>query len=222
MEVLVEAHAGTGARDAAARARQHGARVLEVAPGVLESAAATVTPNGVAAIARRPEVDRAGALAAARRAGLALVLVDVADPGNAGTLLRAAESAGAGAVLFCGGSVDPCNPKCVRASAGAVFHVPVTNGGEAVEVLEAVADAGLRRVATTAHGATPYDRVDLTGPVAIVLGNEARGLPAEVLEAVELTVSIPTVGRTESLNVAMAGSVLCLEALRQRRAREAT
>jgi TrmH family RNA methyltransferase len=156
-------------------------------------------------------------LAAAAAGPLSLVLVDVADPGNAGTLLRAGEASGAAAVLFCGASVDPCNPKCVRASAGALFHLPVASGGEAVAVLERLGGAGVRRLATVVRDGTPYDEVDLTGPVALVLGSEAHGLPAGLEALVDERCTIPMVGRSESLNVAMAGAVLAFEALRQRR-----
>ncbi len=120
----------------------------EVTPDVLARAVDTVTPNGLAAIAPRVEVSVPDAVLAAATGPLALVLVDVADPGNAGTLLRAAEASGAAAVVFCGSSVDPSNPKCVRASAGAIFHVPVASGGDAVDVLAALGAAGVRRVAT--------------------------------------------------------------------------
>jgi len=146
------------------------------------------------------------------------VLVDVADPGNAGTLVRAAEAAGAAAVLFCGSSVDPSNAKCVRASAGALFHVPIASGGEVGPVLESLGELGVRRLATVVQGGRPYDEVDLTGPVALVLGSEAHGLAPSALDAVDERLSIPMDGRSESLNVAMAGSVLCFESLRQRRA----
>lgn len=200
-----------------ADAHAKGAVVRHVSADVLARAVDTVTPQGMAAVARRPEVALPAAVAAAAAGPLALVLVDVNDPGNAGTLVRAAESSGASAVLFCGASVDPWNPKCVRASAGALFHVPVSSGGEPVAVLELLTRAGVRSAATDVHGGTAYDRADLRGPVALVLGNEARGLPAEVLDAVDLRVTIPIEGRSESLNVAMAGSVLCFEALRQRR-----
>jgi TrmH family RNA methyltransferase len=177
-----------------------------------------VTPHGLAAIAQRVEVSIDDAVAAAARGPLTLVLADVADPGNAGTLLRAAEGAGAAAVLFCGSSVDPSNAKCVRASAGALFHVPVASGGDVVAVLERLRQHEVRTVATVLHGGEPYDTADLTGPVAIVLGSEAHGLPADVVASVDTQVTIPMAGRTESLNVAMAGSVLCFESLRQRRA----
>ncbi|MEO7429148.1 MAG: RNA methyltransferase [Acidimicrobiales bacterium] len=201
-----------------ARAAAAGAEVRLVPTDVLGRALDTVTPQGIAAIAPRIDVTVEVAVAAAGAGPLVLVLVDVNDPGNAGTLVRAAEAAGASAVLFCGGSVDPWNPKCVRASAGALFQVPVAIGGEAVAVLELLGQAGVRSAATVVRDGTPYDEADLTGPLALLLGSEAHGLPAELTTAVDLRLSIPMSGRSESLNVAMAGSVLCFEALRQRRA----
>ncbi len=176
-----------------------------------------VTPQGVAAIGRfaaRPPAEVAG------DAGpLALVLVGVADPGNAGTLLRSAEAAGAGAVLFCDGSVDPYGPKCVRASAGSLFRLAVSRDADAGAALAALAAHGLTTVATLARGAPPYDAGDLAGPLAIVLGSEAHGLPPAIGAAVDRVVTIPMAGRAESLNVAMAGTILCFESLRQRRRR---
>ena len=195
-----------------------GAIVRQVAPEVLARATDTVTPQGVAAVAPRLELSLDDALVAAARGPLALVLVGVADPGNAGTLLRAAEASGAAAVLFCGSSVDPSNSKCVRASAGALFHVPVAAGGDVGAVLERLGESGVARTATVVTGGMPYDEADLAGPVAVVLGSEAHGLPPEVLAQVDHQVSIPMAGRSESLNVAMAGSILCFESLRQRRA----
>ena len=198
-------------------ARQRGATVRPVVADVLAKSVDATTPPGVAAVVARPDLDLDGAVGAAVAGPLALVLVDVADPGNAGTLLRAAEASGASAVLFCGASVDPCNPKCVRASAGALFHLPVASGGEAVAVLERLGAAGVRRMATDVRDGTPYDRADLTGPVALVLGSEAHGLPEGLDGSVDERLTIPMAGRSESLNVAMAGAVLCFEALRQRR-----
>ena len=194
-----------------------GAAVRSVSADVLARAVDTVTPQGIAAISARTEVSVEDAVLAAAQGPLALVLVDVSDPGNAGTLLRAAEAAGAAAVLFCGGSVDPCNPKCVRASAGALFHVPVSIGGEAAGVLEQLGRAGVRTAATVVRGGTPYDETDLSDPIAFVLGSEAHGLSTALVDAVDLRLTIPMAGRSESLNVAMAGAVLCFESLRQRR-----
>jgi TrmH family RNA methyltransferase len=218
--VYVEEMFATAEADAGvvAAAEADGVPIREVTQEVLARAVDTVTPNGLAAIARRVEVSVDDALVAGTAGPLMLVLLDVSDPGNAGTLLRAAEASGASAVLFCGTSVDPSNAKCVRASAGALFHVPVAIGGDVVEVLDELRHGGVRTVGTAVDGGVPYDAVDLTGPVALVLGSEAHGLPAPVLALVDHRVSIPMAGRSESLNVAMAGSVLCFEALRQRRA----
>ena len=204
--------------DVVAAAAAAGALVREVTAEVLARATDTVTPQGVAAVARRVEISLDEALLASQTGPLVLVLVDVADPGNAGTLVRAAEGAGAAAVLFCGSSVDPSNGKCVRASAGALFHVPLAAGGDVTAVLERLGDLGVRRAATVVQGGIPYDQVDLTGPVALILGSEAHGLAASALEAVDERLTIPMEGRSESLNVAMAGSILCFESLRQRRA----
>lgn len=197
----------------AQRAADAGARVYELAPGVLERVADTVTPQPVMAVV--PFVDRP--LADLRNAKLSVVAVDVRDPGNAGTLLRSAEAAGADGVLCCDGSVDVYNPKTVRASAGSLFHVPVVTGGDPVEVLREMASWGVRRLATTATGGRDYSEVDLTGPIAFVLGNEANGLSPEIDQLVDERVTIPMAGRSESLNVGMAAAVLCFEAARQRR-----
>ena len=198
------------------RAALAGAAVHRASAGSLGRFVDTVTPQRVVAIARIADVPPAEAVAAA--GPLALVLVGVSDPGNAGTLLRSAEAAGAGAVLFCDGSVDPFGPKCVRSSAGSLFRLAVTRAGDSGEVLAALAARGVTTVATVARGGETYDATDLTGPVALVLGSEAHGLPDAVADAVDRSVTIPMAGRTDSLNVGMAGTVLCFEALRQRRA----
>lgn len=201
--------------DLLTRAEAAGARVHAVTAEVLSGAVDTVTPHAVAAIARRAVSGTEQAVAAAAGSG-ALVLVDLNDPGNAGTLLRAAESSGMAAVLFAGDSVDPWNPKCVRASAGALFRLTISVGGGARDLIDRFGAAGVTTVATTVRGGTPYHELDLTGPVAFVLGSEAHGLAAEVVEAADRCASIPMSGASESLNVAMAGTVLCFEALRQR------
>ena len=218
--VVVEEVFTCGGHDEVVRAAEaQGARVREVTVDVLARAVDTVTPNGVAAVAPRLETSLDDAIDRAAAGPLALVLVDLADPGNAGTLVRAAEAAGAAAVLFCGSSVDPSSGKCVRASAGALFHVAHAVGGDVGPVLQRLGDHGVRRTAAVVQGGIPYDTADLTGPLALVLGSEAHGLAAPVLDAIDDHLSIPMAGRSESLNVAMAGSILCFEALRQRRAR---
>ncbi|MEO6120548.1 MAG: RNA methyltransferase [Acidimicrobiales bacterium] len=206
-------YAGPGApEDLLARAEAAGIRVHVLAPGVVERVGGTVHPQPVMAVVRSVDVPLS-ALAAAR---LVLVCVDVRDPGNAGTVLRSAEAAGAGGIVFCGGTVDVYNPKTVRASAGSIFHVPVVAGGDAVEILEEMAGWGMRRVGTTVGSGRPYTEVDFAVASALVLGNEANGLSTQVLGALDEVVTIPMAGRTSSLNVGMAAAVLCFEAARQR------
>jgi RNA methyltransferase, TrmH family len=190
-----------------------GTRVFELAPGVMEAVADAVTPQAVMALT--PYIDVP--LDAVDTADLAVVLVDVRDPGNAGTVLRSAEAAGARAVVCCDGSVDVYNPKTVRASAGAVFHVPVVVGGDPVEVLDRMGSWGLQRLGAVAAGGVDYLAANLRRPTALVLGNEAHGLPEATAASLDGTVSIPMAGRAESLNVGMAAAVLCFEAVRQRR-----
>ena len=196
-----------------AEAVERGALRHDLAPGVLERVADAVTPQPVAAIVRRTAVK----LDALRGAQFVVVCVDVRDPGNLGTILRVAEASGAGGVICCEGSVDAYSPKTVRASAGSLFHVPLVGGGDSLEVLDRIGRWGVYRLGTDAHSGTPYDRVDLTAPTALVLGNEANGLPNAVAEHVDATVTIPMAGRTESLNVSMAAAVVCFERARQLR-----
>jgi TrmH family RNA methyltransferase len=180
----------------------------------LAGALDTATPQGVAAIARIPS---AASDEFQVGQGPVLVLVGVGDPGNAGTLLRAAEAAGCRAVLFVDGSVDAYSPKCVRASAGSIFRVPLVNEGEGVSVLDRLGDQGVRRLGTSAHDGTPYDETDLVPPFALVVGNEAHGLPVTLTASLDGHVHIPMQQPVESLNVGVAGSIILFEAARQRR-----
>lgn len=195
-----------------ARAAGAGVVVHRLAPGVLERMAGTVTPQPILAVARR----RPPALSELAAADLVVVAMDVRDPGNAGTLVRSAEAARAQGVVFCAGSVDVTNPKTVRASAGALFHVPVVEGGEPEEVLAVFGDLGLLRIGAVARGGERPDRVELTRPVALVFGNESWGIPVSVAALLDRLVTIPMAGRAESLNLAMAASILLYEASRQR------
>ncbi|HVM07155.1 MAG TPA: RNA methyltransferase [Acidimicrobiales bacterium] len=219
VEAVFVAPEGRGATEDAviALAYERGARVHDLAPGVLERVAGTVTPQPVLGIVSYVDVELS-TLRASADGAFVVICVDVRDPGNAGTVLRSAEAAGAAGVICCAGTVDVYNPKTVRASAGSLFHVPVVTGGSPVEVLDEVASWGVRRLATVAHDGSPYDEIDLTGPVAFVLGNEANGLPDGLDAHIDEAVTIPMIGRTESLNVGMAAAVLCFEAARQRRA----
>src|SRR5205807_5731820 len=162
--------------EVARRAVASGASLHVLAAGVLERAADTVTPQPFASIVARTDVD----LSALRTTDFVVVCVDVRDPGNLGTILRVAEGSGAGGVICCEGSVDAFSPKTVRASAGSLFHVPLVAGGEPLEVLDRMGRWGVQRLGTDAHEGAVYDSVDLTTPTALVLGNEAHGLPETV------------------------------------------
>ena len=190
-------------------------RVHDLAAGVLERVAATVTPQPVLSIVGMRDV----AIGDLSGEGPVVVCVDVRDPGNLGTVLRSAEAAGAAGVVCCDGTVDVYNPKCVRASAGALFHVPVVAGGAPMSVLDALGGAGRRRLGTAVAQGEAYTDADMSGPVAIVLGNEAHGLPTDLSDALDGFVHVPIDGRSESLNVGIACAVLCFEAARQRRGR---
>ena len=215
---LESAYVGPGADRAFAplvgRLRDLDIPVDELKEGVLERIGDTVTPQPVLAVVSMPQADLDDVAAD----GLVLVAVTVRDPGNAGTLLRSAEAAGAAGVLFSGNSVDPYAPKVVRSSGGAVFGIPVVEANDPVKVLDALGRGGRRRLAAVAAGGEHLERADLTGPVAIVLGNEASGLPADLAAHLDGRVTIPVEPPAESLNVGMAGTVLAFEAARQRRA----
>ena len=195
-----------------ARAHDHGARVFHLADGVVERVADTVTPQPVLAVVRTPTAsldDLSGAT-------FVVVCVDVRDPGNAGAVIRAADGAGADAVVCCSGTADAFNPKTVRASAGSVMHLPVVRDVEAVEVLSLLGKSGLRLVVAAAHDGTRHTAADLRRPVALVLGNEASGLPSQLEALADDSVTIELGGRAESLNVSLAAAVLCFEVRRQR------
>lgn len=147
-----------------------------------------------------------------------LVAVDLNDPGNVGTLARSAVASGFDAVVCLGDTADPFAPKVIRASAGALFRVPVIVERDVTSGLEAVASLGATRFGTRMASATPCDEADLVGPIALVLGSEAHGLGAEHESQIDTWLSVPMPGDTESLNVAMAGTILTYEVARQRRA----
>jgi RNA methyltransferase, TrmH family len=203
-----------GSDPLAVRARQAGTEVLVVSDDVVRRLTSTVTPQGAVAVA--PFVDVA--MEALPDDGCLAVLHEVRDPGNAGTVLRSADAAGAAGVVFTEGSVDVYNPKTVRASAGSVFHVPVVREVPALETIATLRGRGFRVLAMDAQGARDLYTSDLSGPIAYVFGNEAHGLPAEVRSAADATVRVPLAGRAESLNLAAAASV-CLFEWARRRAR---
>jgi RNA methyltransferase, TrmH family len=175
--------------------------------------AETVTPQGIVAVCERVDIELGVALA--KRPRLVAVLVDIRDPGNAGTILRTADAAGADAVIFAGEAVDPYNGKCVRASAGSLFHVDVVRAPDPLDVVAALRAAGLTVLATTGYGDSDLDDLidygRLAAPTAWLFGSEAHGLPEELTAAADARVRVPLHGRAESLNLAAAAAV-CLYA----------
>ncbi|MHB1772144.1 MAG: TrmH family RNA methyltransferase [Acidimicrobiales bacterium] len=197
-----------------------GARVFHLAPGVMERVAATVTPQPLCAVVPAIDIPLSllveGQVAAQRGDfGCLLVCIDVRDPGNLGAILRIAGASGVGGVVVCAGSVDIYNPKAVRASAGALFNVPIVNGEEPSTVIAGLRQAGYRLIGTRAAGGTDYIDADLKGRMALVLGNEGSGLPEALDSLLDDAVTIAMAEASESLNVAMAAAVLCFEARRR-------
>ena len=184
--------------------------MFALAEGVIEKVADAQTPQPVLAAVRFEQRD----VASISKAGLVLVLHDLRDPGNVGTIIRSADAAGATAVIVTGQSVDPFNPKTLRASAGAIFHLPVVVASIGA-TLDHFADTQL--LATVVHGGRSHREVDFLRASVVVIGNEADGLDAATVERCAESISIPMDGRSESLNAAIAASLIAFEALWQRR-----
>jgi TrmH family RNA methyltransferase len=196
--------------DIAASAAAGGARISVVTDAGLAALTETVSPQGLVAVCRHVH---AGDVGPAPR--LAVVLAGIADPGNAGTVLRTADAAGAGTVVFPDGTVDPYNGKCVRASAGSLFHVRLVRGGDPVRAVDRLRAGGLQVLAADGHGERDLEALADGGRLAPdtcwVLGSEAHGLDPALAAAVDARVRIPIYGRAESLNLAAAAAV-CLYA----------
>jgi TrmH family RNA methyltransferase len=192
-------------------ASEAGVRVERATDEVFAALSETVNPQGVMAIARVWEPDLAEVLSGAR---LVAILHEIRDPGNAGTVLRAADAAGADAVIFSGESIDPFHPKVVRSTTGSLFHLPVAVAPSLAEALDAARAAGLTSLAADVRGAGLLEaRAEgaLAGPVAWVFGNEARGLSEADRALADRSLKLPIYGAAESLNLATAASVLLYE-----------
>jgi TrmH family RNA methyltransferase len=189
-----------------------GARVSLITERAAAGLSETATPQGIVALCVALGRPAANALHGAR---LVAVLADVADPGNAGTIIRVADAAGASAVLFAGDTVDPHNGKCVRASTGSLFHVALGVEPDPQRALAACRQAGLQVLAADARTGRNLDDVidagTLAAPTAWLFGNEAHGLASDLLAAADHAVTVPLHGRAESLNLAAAAAI-CLYA----------
>jgi RNA methyltransferase, TrmH family len=224
-ELFVTTAAWSRHGELAARAAGRGAPVHAVSGEVMAELAQTITPQGLLAVCRFVDVPLEQLTAAVPR--LVVLLANVRDPGNAGTVLRTADAAGADGVVFSDASVDPYNSKCVRASAGSLFHLPVVVGSPLRQAVAALRRAGLRVLAADGSAGRELDDLEpgrvLAGPTAWLFGNEAWGLPRELLALADEAVAVPIYGRAESLNLAAAAAVcLYASARAQRRGRTGT
>jgi TrmH family RNA methyltransferase len=222
-ELFVTAEARARHADLVAEMARAGIPVHAVSGEVMAELAQTVTPQGLLAVCGFVDVPLDQALNG-RPGGppsLVAVLASVRDPGNAGTVLRAADAAGAGAVLFSDASVDPYNGKAVRASAGSLFHVPLVAGVRLESAASALRAAGLRILAADARGGRTLDDLspdELAAPAAWIFGNEAWGMPEALLALADEAVAVPIYGRAESLNLATAAAVCLYASARAQRA----
>jgi RNA methyltransferase, TrmH family len=206
--------------DLVSQAATQGAAVHEVGAEVMADLAQTITPQGLLGVCRFIDVSMDSLVAAIPR--LVVVLASVRDPGNAGTVLRTADAAGADGVVFAAASVDPYNSKCVRSTAGSLFHLPVVAGAGLPDALAALRAAGLQVLAADGSASQFLDSApggpDLARPTAWLFGNEAWGLPDDVLELADAAVAVPIYGKAESLNLAAAAAVCLYASATQQRA----
>jgi TrmH family RNA methyltransferase len=200
----------------ARRLEASGTRVVQAADAVLDAMSPVRTPSGIVAIAapRRAALD---AVFAGPRP-LAILLVDVQDPGNVGAIVRTAEAAGASGVAACGATADPFGWKALRGAMGSTFRLPVAARQEIGAAVAAARARGLRVLAAGPRGGRPLAAVDLTPPSAVVLGGEGAGLDAAVAAVADEILTIPMRGPVESLNVSAAAAIILYEARRQRSA----
>lgn len=175
----------------------------------------TVTPVGLVAVCEMPPTSIDDVLADQPR--LVAVAAEISEPGNAGTLIRIADAMGADAVVLAGNSVDPYNGKCLRASAGSIFAIPVVTETDAGGAVSALCSADLRVLATTVDGEVSLDDADLSGPTAWLFGPESHGLPAELAAMAAHRIRIPMSGEAESLNVAAAAAICLYQSSRAHR-----
>lgn len=191
-------------------ARDAGIEVVFTTEGVLDAMADTVTPQGIVAVARQTPSSVRDVFAASPR--LVAICEEVRDPGNLGTIIRAADAAGADAVILTGRTVDPYNPKVVRATTGSLFHLPIAVGVDLATAVDRAHAAGVRVVAADVGGEDFLAaRAVLAEPTAWLFGNEARGLDEEALALADLSLRLPIYGSAESLNLATAASVCLYE-----------
>ncbi|MEV0848945.1 RNA methyltransferase [Streptomyces sp. NPDC049954] len=221
IEVYVTEDAAERHADLLETVRAAGVPVLSASEEVVAAMSDTVTPQGLVGLCRFLDTPFERVLETRPR--LVAVLAHVRDPGNAGTVLRCADAAGADAVVLTDASVDVYNPKCVRASVGSLFHLPVVVGVPVERAVSGLRGAGVRILAADGAGQddldTELDRGSMGAATAWVFGNEAWGLPEETRALADAVVRVPIHGRAESLNLATAAAVCLYASAREQRRR---
>ena len=212
LELYVTPQAWDKHSDLRAAAAREGVRETYASEAVLQAMADTVTPQGVIAVARQTPATLEAVFAGAPK--LVAICEQIRDPGNLGTIIRAADATGADAVILTGHTVDPYNPKVVRSTTGSLFHLPVVVDVELPDVIAASRAAGLRVIAADVKGDDLLEARStgvLAEPTAWLFGNEARGLDDDALASADTALRLPIFGRAESLNLATAASVCLYE-----------
>ena len=194
-------------------ARQKRAEIVEVSNRVFDSMVDTETPQGVLSLVKLGVYELKDLLT---QNSLLLVAHQLQDPGNLGTLIRSAEAFGAQGVLLTRNSVSPFNAKVIRASAGSIFRLPCLSGFETGELISNLRRKGFKLYAAIPNGNADFREVNYSGSVALLIGNEAKGLNDEILRKVECQIQIPMTPTVESLNASIATSIILCEAARQR------
>ena len=221
-QIFVEHDAQIHNADILDIAAAQGIRVIPATSKAIASLSEAVTPQGV--VAQCAVLDQPADNLLARKPRLVAVPVDVRDAGNAGTIIRCADAAGADAVIVAGESVDVYNSKAVRASVGSIFHIPIARAEDPVDLVRRLKDARLLVIATEGEAALDLDEMidagTLATPTAWLFGNEAHGLPEEVAKLADIRVRIPIRGLAESLNLSTAAAVCLFASARAHRQRD--
>jgi TrmH family RNA methyltransferase len=206
--------AGHGKEDLTGMVEQSSIRCYVVPDHMFESISDTKNPQGILAVLR---LDRKKPGEAGFGNGMLVIMDMVMDPGNMGTIIRTADAAGCAGIIVTDGCVDVFNPKVLRSTMGSIFHIPVYHCGSVEETLKKVKESGFLILASHLEGSTGIFDVDLTGNIALVIGNEAGGISEAAVQSADLLVKIPMEGGAESLNVSVAAGIMMFEAVRQKK-----
>lgn len=206
--------AGYGNEDLTDIIGKYSIRCYEVPDHIFESISDTKNPQGILAVLR---LKKRMPGEAGFGNGMLVVMEMVKDPGNMGTIIRTADAAGCAGIIVTDGCVDVFNPKVLRSTMGSVFHIPVYHCGNVEEALKKVKESGFLILASHLEGSTGIFDVDLTGNVALIIGNETVGISETAVRSADLLVKIPMEGRAESLNVSVAAGIMMYEAVRQKK-----